>query len=165
MNEPPPATEQCPWRAAQERVNARDIQDGEDDEDDDEEDESTGYETRTTRRRPDNEYCSNELKQRATRERLIRETGRACLRIQAGEQKSWLTPPLNAYYRRLCHQLAAACGLSHTTVAAPGDADGESKATHRTKPTLCGSTCGTKWCGLSLDQAPADRCVLICRGP
>lgn len=159
MNDLPPAAGQDPWRAAQQRVNGRDIEDGRCPPCDDDGD-TTDQEARR-RRRPVYEYCSNELRAEATRKRILREAGRACLRIQAGQHNEWLTPPLNSYHRRLCHQLAEACGLCHTTVPCPGDDEGETKATHRTKPRLCGSTCESKWCKLSLDQAPANRCVLI----
>lgn len=158
---PPAAGQQCPWRAAQQRVDEHDIENGRCPPCDEEE---TRDKECKQRRRPAHEYCSNELRAKATRERILRETGRACLRIKAGQQKHWLTPPLNSYHRRLCHRLAEACGLCHTTTPPPGDDAGETKATHRTKPRLCGSTCETKWCELSLDRSPADLCVLISKG-
>merc|ERR1711998_111639 len=115
------------------------------------------------RTRPKNEYCSNVLRHEATRERLLREATRACLLVQRGATSSYVTPPLNSYHRRLCHQLAELLRLRHETVPALGDEAKAVKLIHSLRPCECQSTCPGRWCALSLATAPANKCVVVSR--
>lgn len=65
------------------------------------------------RARTIDEYCSNAKRAEARCRQICNEAEKACQKIRQGTLPSYETVPLNAYYRRLLHEIAAKHGLVH----------------------------------------------------
>jgi hypothetical protein len=139
------------WPAAQERVNM-----------------ASGYsvdakagkeEDENTRKASDPNYLSNELRAKATRERILGEARNGCNRVLDGAVEYYVTPPLNSYYRRLVHVLATEKRLTTESLDGVGNL---SIVNQRWPPPKC-QDCATSFCLVKAEEERAAKSVVVSR--
>ena len=110
------------------------------------------------RRRAD--YCSNELRAKATHDRIWGEALNGCVRIKSGADSWYVTPPLNSHYRRNVHLLAEAYNLQHETIPNVGTVTVDDFTGKRCED------CNTRggWCKINASVTKEAKAVLITAG-
>lgn len=106
------------------------------------------------------DYCSNELRAKATHDRIWGEALNGCVRIKAGAASWYVTPPLNSYYRRKVHLLAEAYHLQHETIP-----DVRTVTVDNFTGKTC-EDCNTRggWCMIHASATKEAKTVLITGG-
>lgn len=117
-----------------------------------------------TKGRPEGDYCSNELKAQATRKRILGEARNGARRVrredQADPNNFYVTPPLNAYHRRLVHILAETKKLGHVSIEL---GEGGKRGVAAPLPLRRCEDCETAggWCLLHAEELVEGKAVII----
>lgn len=100
----------------------------------------------------------NTERAQATHTRIMGEAKNGCRRVSRGYGNCYyVTPPLNAYYRRLVHQLAEAQGLEHATVGSVGEVFVDAFTNRQCED--CNTAGG--WCLLCAHHAKPGKAVVV----